>query len=95
MVVEYKKFGGKKTEKGGRERGKTNKYEDCHPESQGDGGQPFSESINEDFFFWCSCSRLGALPGTRMLEQREIWQVGWAIKPAENSSQFAVRSLNI
>ena len=42
VVVEYERFGGKKMEKGGREEGKTNKYEDYHPESRGDGGQPFS-----------------------------------------------------
>jgi hypothetical protein len=41
-VVEYEWFGGKKMEKEG---GWTNKYKDCHPESQGDGGQPISAPL--------------------------------------------------
>jgi hypothetical protein len=31
VMVEYKRFGGKRIEKGEREAGWTNKYEGCHP----------------------------------------------------------------
>jgi len=44
VMVEYERFREKKVEKGGREERRIN-MEDCHPESQGDGGQPFSASL--------------------------------------------------
>jgi hypothetical protein len=44
VIVEYKKFGGKKIEKGGKE-GRQINMEDCHPESRGDGRQPFSAPL--------------------------------------------------
>jgi hypothetical protein len=41
VIVECKRFGGKKVEKEGREVGWTNKYEGCHLESRGDEGSRF------------------------------------------------------
>lgn len=43
-MVEYERFRGKKIEKRG---GKTNKYEDCHPESQEMEGSRFLLPLTE------------------------------------------------